>query len=169
MGHHRGSARALLPDEPAFYPPTQRAARLARRAALAAVSAGALLLGALPAAAQGGAAGGALPSLGEAGEMTPLEERKLGDAIAASCTATRTTSTTRSSASTSTASGVRWRAPARAASCRPSWTSASPGRSSGARPQHQRLCPARRLLRAAPGLVGVVRSRDELASVLGTS
>ncbi|MBS0501870.1 MAG: M48 family metalloprotease [Proteobacteria bacterium] len=67
---------------PLFYPPTQRAARLARRAALAAVSAGALLLGALPAAAQGGAAGGALPSLGEAGEMTPLEERKLGDAIA---------------------------------------------------------------------------------------
>ncbi|MBN9407144.1 MAG: M48 family metalloprotease [Burkholderiales bacterium] len=53
-----------------------------RRAALAAVSTAALLLGAPPAAAQGGAAGGALPSLGEVGEMTPLEERKLGDAIA---------------------------------------------------------------------------------------
>ncbi|MFD2377688.1 M48 family metalloprotease [Ottowia pentelensis] len=46
------------------------------------MSTAALLLGALPAAAQGGAAGGALPSLGEAGEMTPLAERKLGDAIA---------------------------------------------------------------------------------------
>jgi hypothetical protein len=169
MGHHRGSARALLPDEPAFYPPTQRAARLARRAALAAVSAGALLLGALPAAAQGGAAGGALPSLGEAGEMTPLEERKLGDAIAASCTATRTTSTTRSSASTSTASGVR----------------AGGRRARGELPPElderfawQVFLGRDRSINAFAlpggyfglhlGLVGVVRSRDELASVLGT-
>ncbi|MFD1898356.1 M48 family metalloprotease, partial [Ottowia pentelensis] len=65
-----------------FHSSPPRAARLARRAALAVVSTAALLLGALPAAAQGGAAGGALPSLGEAGEMTPLAERKLGDAIA---------------------------------------------------------------------------------------
>ena len=65
-----------------FHTSTPRAARLARHAALAAVSAAALLLSALPAAAQGGASSGALPSLGEAGEMTPLEERKLGDAIA---------------------------------------------------------------------------------------
>ena len=41
-----------------------------------------LALSMAPALAQGVSSPGALPSLGDAGEITPLEERKLGDAIA---------------------------------------------------------------------------------------
>ena len=61
---------------PAFTPWRRRATAGAALAALLAVA-----LGAAPATAQQPPAARGLPSLGDAGEMTALEERKLGDAI----------------------------------------------------------------------------------------
>ena len=61
---------------PAFTPWRRRATAGAALAALLAVA-----LGAAPATAQQPPAARGLPSLGDAGEMTALEERKLGDRI----------------------------------------------------------------------------------------
>ena len=61
---------------PAFTPWRRRATAGAALAALLAVA-----LGAAPATAQQPPAARGLPSLGDAGEMTALEERKLGDAL----------------------------------------------------------------------------------------
>ncbi|MEZ5606607.1 MAG: M48 family metalloprotease [Burkholderiaceae bacterium] len=153
---------------PPIRPSARRLAHLARRTAAAVLSSG-LVLAALPVAAQSPASGGALPSLGEAGEMTPLAERKLGDTIARELY--RDPDYIDDPIIGEYVDGI-WRALLAAARARGELTPELDERFAW-----QVFLGRDRSINAFAlpggyfglhlGLVGVVRSRDELASVLG--